>query len=42
MTDDAKFWDRIAEKYARDPIADMASYEATVERGARICQGSRR
>lgn len=23
----AKFWDKIADKYAKDPIADMASYE---------------
>jgi ubiquinone/menaquinone biosynthesis C-methylase UbiE len=30
--DDARFWDRIARKYARDPIADMSGYERTVER----------
>ncbi|MFN4010088.1 MAG: class I SAM-dependent methyltransferase [Pannonibacter sp.] len=29
---DTIFWDRIAEKYARDPIKDMASYEYTLER----------
>lgn len=29
---DAKFWDGIAEKYARSPIKDMASYEYTLER----------
>ncbi len=26
------FWDRIAHKYAADPIADMAGYEATLRR----------
>ncbi len=28
----ARFWDRIAVKYAADPIADMAGYEATLGR----------
>ena len=28
----AAFWDRIAPKYAADPIADMAGYEATLRR----------
>ena len=28
----ARFWDRIAVKYAADPIADMAGYEATLRR----------
>ena len=28
----ARFWDRIAVKYAADPIADMAGYEATLKR----------
>ena len=28
----AVFWDRIARKYATDPIADMAGYEATLRR----------
>jgi ubiquinone/menaquinone biosynthesis C-methylase UbiE len=28
----ALFWDRIANKYAADPIADMAGYEATLRR----------
>lgn len=32
MTDEAAFWDGIAQKYARDPIKDMASYEYTLER----------
>ncbi|MCT7375029.1 class I SAM-dependent methyltransferase [Chelativorans salis] len=29
---DARFWDRIARKYAADPIADMAGYERTLAR----------
>ena len=28
----ARFWDRIANQYAADPIADMAGYEATLRR----------
>lgn len=28
----ARFWDKIARKYARDPIADMAGYEKTLQR----------
>jgi ubiquinone/menaquinone biosynthesis C-methylase UbiE len=28
----ARFWDRIARKYAADPIADVAGYEATLQR----------
>lgn len=28
----ARFWDRIAVKYAADPIADMAGYERTLRR----------
>jgi ubiquinone/menaquinone biosynthesis C-methylase UbiE len=28
----ARFWDRVARQYAADPIADMAGYEATLER----------
>lgn len=31
-TNDARFWDRIARKYAADPIADMAGYERTLAR----------
>ncbi len=30
--DDARFWNRIAPKYARDQIKDMAGYERSVER----------
>ena len=29
---DAAFWDKIAPKYAKDPISDMASYVATLDR----------
>ena len=28
----ARFWNRIARKYAADPIADLAGYEATLQR----------
>lgn len=28
----ARFWDRLARKYASDPIADLAGYEATLKR----------
>ncbi|MBK6715847.1 MAG: class I SAM-dependent methyltransferase [Burkholderiales bacterium] len=28
----ARFWDRIARKYAADPIADLAGYETTLQR----------
>ncbi len=31
-SDNARFWDKIARKYARDPISDMAGYERTLER----------
>lgn len=34
-TKDARFWDKIARKYARDPIGDMAGYERTLEAVAR-------
>jgi len=30
--DKARFWNRIARKYASDPIADMAGYDATLRR----------
>ena len=30
----ARFWDRIAPKYATDPIADLAGYEATLQRAS--------
>lgn len=31
-SDNARFWDKIARKYARDPISDMAGYARTLER----------
>ena len=32
ITADARFWDRVARKYAKDAIKDMAGYERTVAR----------
>ena len=32
MTDQAKFWDGLAEKYAKDPIADVDGYNYTLKR----------
>lgn len=32
MNNDKTFWDKIAPKYATDPIKDMAAYELTLER----------
>ena len=32
MKDQSIFWDKIAEKYARDPIADIDSYNYTLDR----------
>lgn len=32
MQTDAKFWDKLAERYARSPIGDMESYEYTLGR----------
>lgn len=29
---DSRFWDRIARKYAKSPISDMAGYERTLDR----------
>lgn len=31
MASESRFWDRIAAKYAKNPIADMASYERKLE-----------
>lgn len=36
---DARFWDRIARKYAADPIADMAGYERTLARTRELMKG---
>lgn len=30
--DEARFWNRLARRYAKDPIADMAGYERTLAR----------
>jgi ubiquinone/menaquinone biosynthesis C-methylase UbiE len=38
--DDARFWDRAARKYARDPIKDMAGYERTLERTRHYLTGT--
>lgn len=35
---DAAFWDKIAPKYAKDPISDMKSYSATRDRIKEILQ----
>lgn len=43
MTDaisDARFWNRVARKYATDPIKDMAGYERTVDRTRHLLNGS--
>lgn len=32
VADEARFWDRIARKYAKDPIADPGGYERTLTR----------
>ncbi len=37
---DARFWDRIARKYAKDPIADLAGYERTLEETRRYLKAS--
>ena len=38
---DAQFWDRIARKYATDPIADIAGYERTLERTRHYLRSTR-
>jgi ubiquinone/menaquinone biosynthesis C-methylase UbiE len=35
MTNDARFWDRLARKYAAGPIADEAGYERSLEAARR-------
>jgi ubiquinone/menaquinone biosynthesis C-methylase UbiE len=37
---DARFWDRIARKYAADPIKDMDGYERTLDRTRHYLNGS--
>jgi ubiquinone/menaquinone biosynthesis C-methylase UbiE len=39
ITGDARFWDRIARKYAADRIADVAGYERTLERTRHYLNG---
>ena len=39
IANDARFWDRIARKYATDPIADIAGYERTLERTRHYLKG---
>jgi ubiquinone/menaquinone biosynthesis C-methylase UbiE len=39
IENDARFWDRIARKYAADPIADMTGYERTLERTRHYLEG---
>merc|ERR1739841_442034 len=42
MSQDKAFWDRIARKYAQDPIADQTSYEHKLEKTrAHFTPGSR-
>jgi 2-polyprenyl-3-methyl-5-hydroxy-6-metoxy-1,4-benzoquinol methylase len=38
MSDDARFWDKRAEKYAQRPIADQAAYEKKLEITRRFFQ----
>ncbi|MGE9007484.1 class I SAM-dependent methyltransferase [Leptospira interrogans] len=37
---DVQFWDRIARKYAADPIADIPGYERTLERTRHYLNGN--
>jgi ubiquinone/menaquinone biosynthesis C-methylase UbiE len=37
---DARFWDRAARKYAKDPIKDMAGYERTLDRTRQYLVGT--
>jgi ubiquinone/menaquinone biosynthesis C-methylase UbiE len=39
IANDVQFWDRIARKYAADPIADIAGYERTLERTRHYLKG---
>ena len=40
IANDARFWDRIARKYAASPIADVAGYERTLEHTRRLLKPS--
>jgi ubiquinone/menaquinone biosynthesis C-methylase UbiE len=39
-TEDARFWDRAARKYATDPIKDMRGYERTLDRISHLLNNS--
>lgn len=39
-TEDARFWDRAARKYATDPIKDMRGYERTLDRISHLLDSS--
>jgi ubiquinone/menaquinone biosynthesis C-methylase UbiE len=39
MKNDARFWDRIASKYAADPVSDMEGYERSLDRTRDHLQG---
>lgn len=39
IANDARFWDRVARKYAADPVADAAGYERTLERTRHYLKG---
>lgn len=39
IADDARFWDRVARKYAAHEIADVAGYERTLERTRHYLKG---
>jgi ubiquinone/menaquinone biosynthesis C-methylase UbiE len=39
-SNDARFWDRIARKYANDKIKDMAGYERTIERTRQLLRSA--
>lgn len=37
---DARFWDRVARKYAANPIKDVPGYERTLERSRQLLRGT--
>ena len=40
MTDDARFWDRTARRYAADAISDLPGYERTLDRTRALLAGA--
>jgi ubiquinone/menaquinone biosynthesis C-methylase UbiE len=40
INDDARFWDRVARKYATDQIKDMPGYERTLERSRSLLRST--